>query len=830
MLRNNNGAVITKMAKHSLVRNKGRNAVLIVAVMLSAFMLFTVLTVGGTWIRMLKLEMLRTQGGEFEAILYGFTEEQEEICKNHPEIKAVGIGAYSGWGIKTEQDDTLHSVFIWADKTQWETILKPARKWVKGSYPQKANEVMVTKKVLKDCGMEQLGIGDSFVITYGDNLGEHTRELVISGMWGGYGDKNTFYVSKEFFEQSGFLLKDNATGLLHLQLKPAIITNKLYERLEKDLKIDKKQRLIPSQTAQTAMLSVCLGLLGLIGIICLSAYLLIYNILYLSVSGNIRYYGLLQTIGMTPKQIYRLVNKQMWLIGAIGTGIGLVLGIVTSFCLIPAIVKGMGIHEKHIEIVFHPVIFLLSIVFSVLTVKIGSRKPARLATQSSPVEALGYRRVSLRKRTHKTARGRLLWRMARERIGRDKKKTAMVVASLGISLSVFLCMVTLIDSQGPRTIVSNYMEADIVIKNDTMQMREKREWKPLMQPSFLKEIEEDEGIKKVYPVYNEEIVIPWQGEFTDYWMTNFYDMWMQEAYDDVKNDYRKHPEKYCSFLVGIDREEFQYLNLTMENVVAEEDFLEGKACILYENMLGLDFEKVKGQQISYYLTDNPKQTYQMTMQGVTNDSHYANLLGTTPTLIVSNTFLKKIAKHPYISKVGIEYEQEYDEETEGRLKNLMEESSYQKDFSYDSKIEEVKTVEKAQGNMMRIGMGLALLLAFIGTMNYVNTSVSNLQTSQMELSVMESVGMTQKQLQKLLVREGLLFAVSALLFAATIGLFITYCLYQSMNYRKIPFEVPVLPILAAVFVVMLLCIIVPLFAYWRLERKETLVERIRGVE
>lgn len=830
MLRNNNGAVITRMATHSLVRNKGRNIVLILAVMLSSFMLFTVLTVGGTWIRMLKLEMLRTQGGEFEAVLYGFTREQEEICQSHPEIKAVGIGAYSGWGIKTEQDDTLHSIFVWADKTQWETILKPARKWVKGSYPQKANEVMVTREVLKDCGMEQLNVGDSFTITYGDNLGEHTRELVISGMWGGYGDKKTFYVSKEFFEQSGFMLQDNAIGLLHLQLKSGIITNKLFERLEKDLKVDKKQRLIPSSTAQTDMVYVLLGVLGLIAVICLSAYLLIYNILYLSVSGNIRYYGLLQTIGMTPKQIYQLVKKQMWLIGAMGIGMGLVLGIVTSFGLIPAIVKGLGIHEKHIEIVFHPFIFLLSILFTVATVKIGSRKPARLATLSSPIEALGYRKVSLKKQTRKPAKGGLLWRMAKERIGRDKKKTAMVVASLGISLSVFLCMVTLIESQGPRTIVSNYMESDMIINNDTMQMREKNEWKPLIDTSFLENIKEDEAIKKVYPVYNEEIVIPWQAEFIDYWMTNFYDMWMQEAYDDVKEDYQKHPEKYYSFLVGIDKDAFRYLNFTMENTVAEKDFLEGKACILYDNMLGLDFEKVNGQKISYYLKDNPKQRYQMTMQGITNDTHYANLLGTPPTLIVSSTFLKEITKNPYISKVGIEYEREYDEEAEDKIKDLMDDSSYKKDFSYSSKIEEVKTVEKAQGNMMRIGIGLALLLAFIGIMNYVNTSVSNLQASQMELSVMESIGMTQKQLQKLLVREGVLYAVSALLFAATIGLFITYCLYQSMNYRQIPFEVPVLPVLAAVFMVLLLCIVVPLLAYWRLERKETLVERIRGVE
>lgn len=828
MLRNNNGAVITRMARRSLIRNKGKNAVLILSVVLSAFMIFTVLTVGGTWFHMLRLEALHTQGGEYEAILYSSTKGQEEICKSHPDVKAVGIGAYSGWGIKTKQDHTLHSIFVWADETQWETILKPARKWIKGNYPQKTNEVMVTKEVLQDCGMGNLTVGDSFTITYGDNMGEHTKEMVISGMWEGYGDKNIFYVSRKFFDQSGY----TDTELLYLQVKPAIITNKLYERLENDLKVDKKQQFVPSATAQTSMVYMLLGLLGLVGVICLSAYLFIYNIMYLSVSGNIRYYGLLQTIGMTPKQIYQLVKKQMRLMGAIGIGIGLLCGVFISFWLVPAVVKGLEIHEKNIEIVFHPLIFLLSILFTAATIKTGSRKPARLATRVSPVEALGYRRNFLfdKKQTHKSVGGRLLWRLAKERAGRDKKKTMVAVTSLGISLSVFLCMVTLLESQGPRTIVSNYMEADMIIKNDTMQMSSKSEWKPLIDHSLLKQITQDSAIKNIHPIYNDEIAVPWQGEFADYWMDSFYDMWMQEGYEDIKDDYRKHPEKYYSFLVGIDQEEFEYLNLAMENAVNEEDFLEGKACILYENMLGLDYEKVNGQQLSYYLTDHPEQEYRLTIQGMTNDSQYANLLGTTPTLIVSQAYLKKIAKHPYISKIGIEYEREYDEETENRLKNWMDSSTYKKDYSYNSKLDELKNVQKSQGHLMQIGMGLTLLIAFIGIMNYMNTSVSNLQNSWTELSVMESVGMTQRQLWKLLMGEGVLFAAGAILFAATIGLAITFYLYQSMNYRGIVFRIPVLPVAAAVLAMILLCILVPFITYWRLEKKETLIERIRRAE
>lgn len=835
MLKNNNTAVITKMAKNSLISSKGKNAVLILAVMLSAFMLFTILTVGGTWVHMQKVQELHLQGGEYDAFFYGgFTKEQAAISKNHPEISAVGIEGMAGWGIRTEHDSTLHSAFIWADGTQWEKIMKPAREWVRGEYPQKDNEVMATREVLEDCGMGNLDIGDSFVITYGDNLGEHTKEFVITGMWEGYGDTKTFYVSKTFFDQSGYTLEDYGRAFMHLQLKHAFVTDKRYKRLERDLKLDKKQRLLLSSTASDSMLYLLLGMIGLIGITCLSAYLLIYNIMYLSVSGNIRYYGLLQMIGMTPEQVRQMVKKEMQFVGAIGIGAGLLLGIFTSFGVIPAIVKVLGVREKNIEISFHPLVICLSILFAVATLKIGGRKPVKMAAVSSPMEALGYQGTAVlcsrKRKVRRIFLGSPIWRMALKRICRDKKKAAMVVCSLGISLSVFLCMVTLIESQGARTIVSNYMETDMVISNDTMQMEEKSKWKPLIDNSFLEKLKADEAIQEIHPILNEEIIIPWEADFIEYWMTNFYDMWMGESYEDVKEDYQKHPGKYYSFLIGIDRKEFRYLNSVMENKVKEADFLAGKTCILYENTLGLDFKRVRGKKVSYYLSDHHSQTCQMTIQGMVNDSYYANLLGTTPTLIVSNQFLKGISKNPYISKVSIQYRQEYDMGAEGRIKGLIEASKDKKDFSYSSKIEELQMVKRAQGNMMEIGMGIVLLLAFIGIMNYVNTSVSNLQSSQMELSVMESIGMSQVQLRKLLVREGFLYALMALVFAVTAGLSITYYLYQSMNYRGIPFQVPVMPVLAAVFVIMLLCIMVPLIAYRRMEQKETLVERIRGFE
>ena len=63
-----------------------------------------------------------------------------------------------------------------------------------------------------------------------------------------------------------------------------------------------------------------------------------------------------------------------------------------------------------------------------------------------------------------------------------------------------------------------------------------------------------------------------------------------------------------------------------------------------------------------------------------------------PTMIVSDRAIEAFTNHTYVSKVGIKYEEEYQKETENALMKLMNDSSYYKDFSFDSKIEEAEDV------------------------------------------------------------------------------------------------------------------------------------------
>ena len=131
---------------------------------------------------------------------------------------------------------------------------------------------------------------------------------------------------------------------------------------------------------------------------------------------------------------------------------------------------------------------------------------------------------------------------------------------------------------------------------------------------------------------------------------------------------------------------------------------------------------------------------------------------------------------------------------------------------------------------MGVGIGIIAILALIGFMNYVNTTVGSIQSRQVEISIMESIGMTGKQVRKMLVMEGLLYAGGAWGITITIGLAVTYKIYQSVNYRGVPFEVPILSVLAAMLIIALICMMIPVYVYRNLEKKGAVIERIKGFE
>ena len=838
MLKNNNQPVIKHIAKTNLKSNFRRSITMILAVLLSSFLLFSVFTVGLTYLKMNKLQNIRLNGADFDAVLYGVTEEQKTILDNDENVKQFGILTVAGAVRETETDKTPGVGLLYADAVLWDDMMSPTRTFLQGKYPTNENEIMVTEEALKKCGFENKKTGDEITFVYEIKEKRQEKTFQISGIWGGFGIVDNFFVSKAFCEQEG--IEELYNSRCDISFEKRWMSEEEQQAFIDKMELGKSQRLFYVYEFGNAA-EIFWGIAGIVVVTCLSAYLLIYNIMYLSVAGNIRYYGLLQTIGMTGKQIRSLIKKQMIWIGGIGISLGLFLGFFVSFSLIPVAIESLGMKQEQtgqVQVVFHPAVFLLTILLTGFSVWYAARKPMRLAESSSPIEALGYRPVSGIRKGHTTKKGNLIRRMAVEQLTRNKKKTIVTMLSLSASLSVFVCLMILLHTQSAREYVYNFRGLDMVVANDTIQnvvveqdeegKKQLQGVKQILNQEILDKIKKTDGVSAVFPVSCVSTVIPWEPEVSDVWMREFYETWMDIPYENDLEEYKNHPENFASALIGITEEDFRALNQELKAPVDETSFLNGETCILYRNgLFDLDEKKMIGKNILCGEYENPENTRSFKIVALTDINDYTALLGYPPTMIVIDKAVSSFAKEPIIFKVGIQYEKEFDERAEAAVENILRKSPNASDFSWESKIGQAEIVEKAQGHMAEIGFGIVAILAVIGIMNYINTSVGNIQSRRKEISIMESVGMSEHQVRKMLVWEGIFHTGGVILLTLTAGLGITYAIYQSVNYMGAAFWFPMVPFFIACILLLTICIAVPLLAYKQMEKSGSLVERIR---
>lgn len=870
MLANHNQAIIQKLAKHTRQTDRTQFRILFVSIAISAFLLFSVFTIGLTYLDLSRLQNTRLYGAEYDlTLINGFTKQQQEVLMHDSHVATVGSQAYCGAVSRADGDKNLQAGLLWADETFWQLQKAPARTEFTGHYPQAADELLISRKLLAACQMDSLSLGERITLTYEDRTGIHTKAFSISGIWDGFGtDQTNFYVSEEFYQQSGYQL--NADGILYVKFKSSYPTKGSIETLEKRLHLTKKQVYQPSDYIEQA-LTILLAVCGLCVLICLSAYLLIYNILYLSVFGKIRYYGLLRTLGMTKKQLLQFIRRQMTVVGIAGIAAGILLAALTSLLLIPYLMKLLGISASHIRVHFYPSVLFVSVLMTTLAILGGTQTPFRIAGSITPMEAVKYHTAHaapvVKRRPYALRRAltaaytipagpqkcfansgkkrSLCLRMAIDQLKKDKKKTSVVFLSLATSLTVFYCLTTLIASLGKRTVYPQYWDADLIVHNCTQTTEAITSLQPAIGETLLSEITDIEGVARVYAVRGMPVTFPpcdgsdpvneteaaSQPEpaesdnhcFSSFWLKGYTDLKPYLSYDETIADSRVHPNHYYGMLKGIEEAEFDYLNSRLDTPLEKEDFLSGKTAILQYAGFEIPPSWI-GQTISFTADT---QSAKITIGAVHYGDYYGASVNIGPNLIVSETYLRTLTNRPPIISFLIQYEQPYQKETEQTIKDLLEKSPGRQDLLITSKCEELETIEASQSGMIETGTVLSLLLLAVGMQNYCNTMASSMQNRRLTFSIMESVGMSRRQVIRLLLREGFLYAAGSVFLTLTIGTAITYLVFQSMNYMRIPFTVPFVPLLCSIALVFFLCMTIPALTYHKTTARHSLIERLR---
>ena len=130
-----------------------------------------------------------------------------------------------------------------------------------------------------------------------------------------------------------------------------------------------------------------------------------------------------------------------------------------------------------------------------------------------------------------------------------------------------------------------------------------------------------------------------------------------------------------------------------------------------------------------------------------------------------------------------------------------------------------------------VGGALCALLALIGVLNFINSMVTSVLTRRGEIAMLQSVGMTGRQVLKMLVLEGLGYSVlgilSSLILAALVNATALRSITAGMDYFTYRFTLT--PALLCAIPLLAVTALVPWLCYRRMA-KASIVERLRLTE
>lgn len=713
-----------------------------------------------------------------------------------------------------------------------------------GRMPEKFNEVAMDTIVLDYFGVPY-ELGQEIELEY--MLGEELvkDKFIFSGYW--KGDKvipaSQIWISREYLDSkledyvsagendpigkiTGDVMFKNALNIENRMAQ--IVVESGYEVNEIDFGINCAYMGSSSKVSMSAVLAVIGGLL----LIILCGYLIIYNIFFISVSRDIRFYGLLKTIGTTSKQIGRIIRKQSLILSTIGIPMGLIAGYLIGVVLTPMVLGQLNIAGERIAV--NPIIFIGAAIFALITVLISVRKPAKIAGRVSQVEALRNTEGKIfTKANVKRSKGGKLRRMAFANVFRSRKKSLLVTISLSLSLIILNCTYTLVkgfdmDTYLSKMIVSDFVMADVGYFNVYTGYNGQE----TVSEEFLDEISAHEGVSEIGNVRFVENMLKIDNTLkrnVDKILKNQPELYTEEYGQMIEDEMAS--GDILPHIYDIDKIILNQLKV-YEGEIDYEKLKTGKYIIVTP----FDVESGKGRFYNVgekvtidYGNGNTKEYEVMAIAGIPHNLsvRHGHLLE-LDLYVSEEEFEAQVGPiATMVTMMNVENDKEAD--IEKFLKNYCE--NINKDMDYESKATFVEEFDSMQRTYMSVGTILSFIIAVIGIMNFINTMITSVISRKHELAMLQSIGMTKKQMNVMLICEGLTYAGLTSIFVLTLGTLICYFGVSAFmgGIWFFKFNFTIMPVLTCLPILFALAVIVPVICY-KIASKDSVVERLREIE
>ena len=828
---NNNKEVIKRITKRSLKTNKIRNYFAILAVILTTFMISSVFSIGVNFIKNYKTMNLRIQGTTANAVLNNPSKEQIEKIKELNISKDIGYEISAGRvNLDSLTENRTKVILKYKDKENFEKQLKPAISNIEGSYPTEANEVMASKKALDLLNKSEVEIGEKIKVPVklkGDVI---EKEFILSGIYKDYAiieDTGYLLVSENFIKENNLSLDDN--GSLFITIKENL-KDTAPKVLEEEVSIKETQEFafnydITEDLKDTAKATAVMASVIILFII-LSGYLLIYNVLYIGVNKDINFYGLLKTIGASPKQIKRIVRGQAINLSLIGIPIGLALGGLISFGIVPLAIgtlfSGAESGAMPKEVSFDPIIFIGATLFSLITVILSCRKPAKIAGNISPTEALRYTGITVKgKKFRKTTSGGKIYKMAWHNIFRERKRAFIVFISLFLGIITFLSVTTFLGGVKVENYIEKYVRQDFLFQNISGEEGK-------ISEELIEKIKSIEGVEKTYKTNESILYVERNDKLLFTALKEVYRRFglSEEEAKKFLEDSKNHPHLLSSSVLGLEDALIEKIHEENKDKFDLEAFKKGELILMDSWFYGEDYKDIEGELTLKNPETGEVKTYKAKV--IKDDTGLMppalpTPLG-VPSVYMSYEALKEIDLKATNYTLSVDSEETYEAEINRELKNISKRTG----LWFESKSEKTKEFNDSQIVMNVLGGGISIILIFIGILNFINIMITGVNVRLKELAILESIGMTKKQIKKMLTLEGAYYGIITTAITMTVGNLIIYFIGTSMKnvVDYAVFEYPLIQLIIVIILIFIVCLITPAVLF-TISSKKTVTERLR---
>ena len=870
---NNNKAVIKKLANRSFRSNKMRNVIAVIAIALTTFLFTAVLTIGMGAKGALEYSMAKLMGSSADALVQGVSEEQFQQIKENAMFEKVGC--WIPVDIMTNTNRRVAEV-DYADQNQLEIRMLTPRI---GSAPQKANEVLVSANILKDLNIEEkIGAEIPVELKVRQSGQSYHFDMVVSGIYDTPNEKAEFViVSKAFLEENSEMMSDLAQQRPGCGIYTAdvvmrdnyMIKDRISELVRNiggnpdDRNAENYVRVAPnpiiSNDSGLTMWLVA-GVFGILFLFC--GYLLIYNVFEIAVTNDIRQYGLLRTVGTTSQQIKRLVNRQALYLFLIGTPFGLLFGTLLGRSILPAALQIFAVDFSggNIAVGTLPYLGIIAgaVLFSGLTVYISTRKPVKKASRVSPIEAIRYVEkdtVSIKRK--KTDAGAVIPRMAKANLQRNKRRTVFIVISLTLSIVLLNSVFIFSGSFDEDAYIEKRTRSDFMVYSPESQSAFGNDFghNSAVPEKAVEEIKEQPGVTNEISLYrntfeDDHISCDWGIPYVVD-NTNKYAFMLPEHIN-LGVYQTENGKKYA----GLTADNLPLGNVFgfSENLLSKVDIIDGETdlSVLKEKLwngnnvilMAKYNDKGRGIDDSDYLGlsvgdtiqfyDNGAPTEEFTIiakVAATNGETFLTGGGANiatdidgPLIYMSEKKFKEIYEIPTLYGFLFDVEEQYQQEMEN---HLMQDA----DVAYTSILTMKAYVSGVKNVVLMIGGVIGAVFALVGLINFINLVMTNIITRRHEFATMQSIGMTNQQLRKMMISESFSYVVMAgivgTLAAGVLGITLVRAFVQNgPTSLMMTFQMTLLPALIMLVLFLVLAFIVPVVAL-RLFNNRSVVERLR---